>query len=115
RGWRLEVLLSIAAFLCPSAAKEAIKKQMMPDPNDVTEAEGNVTTYLEGFIEALKLSEERSKERLIAQKLQKIQDAIKSCVGWMEQDWEPMEEDFLSKLEYLLRFLNHNALPKETA
>lgn len=47
------------------------------------EAGGKVTTYLEGFIEALKLSEESSKERLIAQKLQKIQDAIKSCVGWM--------------------------------
>lgn len=47
------------------------------------EAGGNVTTYLEGFIEALKLSKESSKERLIAQNLQKIQDAIKSCAGWM--------------------------------
>lgn len=26
------MLLSIAAFLCPSAAKEAIKTQTMPDP-----------------------------------------------------------------------------------
>lgn len=32
-----------------------------------------------------------------------------------EQDLEPMKEDFFSKLEYLLRFLNHNTLPKETA
>lgn len=47
------------------------------------EAGGNVTTYLEGFIEALKSSEDRSKERLIAQKLQKIQDAGKSCLGGM--------------------------------
>uniref|UniRef100_A0A8B9N5G3 Uncharacterized protein n=1 Tax=Accipiter nisus TaxID=211598 RepID=A0A8B9N5G3_9AVES len=113
QGWRLEVLLSIAAFLCPSAAKEAIKTQTMPDPNNMMEAGGKVTTYLEGFIEALKLSEESSKERLIAQNLQKIQDAIKSCTGWM--DLEPMKEDFFSKLEYLLRFLNHNTLPKETA
>lgn len=44
------------------------------------EADGNLTTYLEGFIEALKSSKEKSKDILkIAQKLQKIQDTLKSC------------------------------------
>uniref|UniRef100_A0A8D0F9E0 Uncharacterized protein n=1 Tax=Strix occidentalis caurina TaxID=311401 RepID=A0A8D0F9E0_STROC len=101
------------AFQCPSAAKEAIKKG--PDPNNVMEAGGNVNTYLKEFIEALKSSKTRS-ERQIAQKLQKIQAAGKSCCGWTEQDWEPEEEDdFFSNLEYLLRFLNHYALPEETA
>lgn len=37
------------------------------------------------------------------------------CLPPKEQDLEPMKEDFFSKLEYLLRFLNHNTLPKETA
>ncbi|XP_054024630.1 uncharacterized protein LOC128897975 [Dryobates pubescens] len=79
------------------------------------EAGGTVTTYLEEFIKALKSSRARLEERLIAQKLKKIQDAGKSCLGWLEQDWEPVEEeDFLSNLEYLLRFLNHYVLSDET-
>uniref|UniRef100_A0A8C0F7X3 Uncharacterized protein n=1 Tax=Bubo bubo TaxID=30461 RepID=A0A8C0F7X3_BUBBB len=103
------------AFQCPSAAKEAIKKKKGPDPNNVMEAGENVNTSLKGFTEALK-SSKMSSERQIAQKLQKIQAAGKSCRGWTEQDWEPEEEDdFFSNLKYLLRFLNHYALPEETA
>lgn len=47
------------------------------------EAGRNITTYLEGFIEALKSSKDESKERQIAQKLQKILDDGKSCFRWM--------------------------------
>ncbi|XP_009577432.1 PREDICTED: uncharacterized protein LOC104077773 [Fulmarus glacialis] len=61
--------------------------------NNMMEVGGNVTAYLEGFIEALKSSEERSKERLIVQKLQKIQDAGKSCLRGMGDKWEPVEEE----------------------
>uniref|UniRef100_A0A663MSH2 Uncharacterized protein n=1 Tax=Athene cunicularia TaxID=194338 RepID=A0A663MSH2_ATHCN len=79
--------------------------------NNTMEAGGDVNTYLQRSIEAL----ERS-ERQIAWKLQKIQAAGKSCHGWTEQDWKPeKEDDFFTNLEYLLRFLNHYALPEETA
>ena len=44
------------------------------------EVEGNITTYLQGFIEALKSNKKTMK---IAQKLQKIQEAENSCLGWM--------------------------------
>lgn len=48
------------------------------------EAEGTVSTYLEGFIKALKCSEEHPKERLkLVQKLEKIHVNAKSCLGQM--------------------------------
>uniref|UniRef100_A0A8C3KIB2 Uncharacterized protein n=1 Tax=Calidris pygmaea TaxID=425635 RepID=A0A8C3KIB2_9CHAR len=78
--------------------------------NYMMEEGGDVITYLEGFIKALKNSKEHSKERLIARELQEIKNARKSCLKWMEQDWEPVEEeDFLQNLKNLLKFLNHYA------
>lgn len=47
------------------------------------EAGGNVITYLEKFTEILNATKRSQKERRIAVKLQKIQDAGKSCLGWM--------------------------------
>ncbi|PKU33993.1 interleukin 3 precursor [Limosa lapponica baueri] len=52
-------------------------------PNYTMEEGGDLTTYLDGFIKALKNSKEHSKERLIAHELQKIKDARKSCLKWM--------------------------------
>lgn len=48
------------------------------------EVEGTASTYLEGFIKALKSSKENSKERLkLVQKLQKIHVNVKSWLKWM--------------------------------
>ncbi|OPJ88216.1 interleukin 3 precursor [Patagioenas fasciata monilis] len=79
------------------------------------EAGGNAITYLEKFTETLNATKGSWKERRIVLKLKKIQDAKKSCLGWMEQEWEPVKEDFFSSLESLLRFLNHYALPEVAA
>lgn len=49
----------------------------------MTEAGGNVTTYLEKFTEILNAAKRSRQERRIAIKLEKIQDAGKSCPGWM--------------------------------
>uniref|UniRef100_A0A8C8AE86 Uncharacterized protein n=1 Tax=Otus sunia TaxID=257818 RepID=A0A8C8AE86_9STRI len=108
--WRpMPAMASAKSFM--EEAQERQRAFSRAGGNNMMEAGGNVSTYLKGFIEALNAS-----ERQIAQKLQKIQAAEKSCRGWTEHDWEPEEEDdFFSNLEYLLRFLNHYALPEETA
>uniref|UniRef100_A0A8C0ZE45 Uncharacterized protein n=1 Tax=Cyanistes caeruleus TaxID=156563 RepID=A0A8C0ZE45_CYACU len=104
---------------CPANAlfKETIQVlRKLSSKNNTMEAGGNAATYLEGFIEALKNSKESVEERLIVRNLQKIQAYGESCTGWMELHQNAVEElDFFNNLEYLLRFLVHNALPEETS
>ncbi|KAJ7406810.1 hypothetical protein BTVI_01041 [Pitangus sulphuratus] len=86
--------------------------------NNVMEAGGNATTYLEAFIEALEKSKESVKQKLLILNLKKIQNYGHSCTGWTaalkEHQWNAAEEyNFFDNLEYFLRFLSHNALPEE--
>ncbi|KAJ7426948.1 hypothetical protein WISP_10981 [Willisornis vidua] len=86
--------------------------------NNMTKVGGNVTILLQGFIDTLKSSKESAEQKRLIGNLQQIQTHEQSCTGWMaalkEHRWNAAKEyDFFDNLEYIIRFLSHNGLPKD--